>query len=96
MNMGTLSLNVGNVQASREIDNAKLLAVANLIYDYHVAPNLSLTDLKALPKTPQEKLQAVLDWNAEHLRDLAREAKRRELAVQHGESDADAIAGIDI
>jgi hypothetical protein len=92
--MGTLSLKIGNAEASRTVDNANMQAVAELIYNYHVLPYWDPSTPQ--PDTQAKKLQAVADWLALHLRDLAREAKRRELAVQRDESDADAIAGIDI
>src|SRR5215204_2689882 len=96
--MGNLSLNVGNTTVSRSSDNADLLAVANVIYDYYVLPNLHLQNPQTdkLPSSPQEKLQAVVDWTALHLRDLAREAKRRELSLQRAAEDAAEVAALDL
>lgn len=92
--MAQLRMTINGVTASRAIDDAKAAVVAELFYKDFVLPNWP--DGTPLPSTPQEKLQAVVDGLALHMRDLARGYRRRELEQEREQADKAELAGIDV
>lgn len=92
--MAQLRMTINGVSASRAIDDAKAAAISELFYKGFVVPNWPAD--KPLPATPQEKLQAVVDGLALHMRDLARGYRRREIEQEREQAEKDELAGIDV
>jgi hypothetical protein len=92
--MASLTIAIGPLTATRQIDNAKAQTIANLIFDMVIVPTIAPGD--TAPVTAQAKLQAVVDWVAVSMRDRARAAKARELAATHQAADAAEIAAVDL
>lgn len=92
--MAQLRMTINGVTASRAIDDAKAAVIAELFYKDFVLPNWPAD--KALPTTPQDKLQTVVDHLALHMRDLARGFRRRELEQEREQAEQEELAGIDV
>jgi hypothetical protein len=92
--MALLRITIGNVTASKTIDDTKATAVTTAIYNNIVLPGWR--EGVPLPNTAQERLQAVVEWLALDMRDTARDVRRRELEALHRVDDATELSAIDV
>jgi hypothetical protein len=92
--MAQLRLTINGVTGSRAIDDAKAQALANILYDNAVLPNWP--EGTPLPTTAQGRLQAVVDYLAVEIRDMARGYRRRSLREAAEAAESAELGAIDV
>jgi hypothetical protein len=92
--MGQLRITIGAVSGTRTVNDAKLQEIATIIYEKGVLPGWP--EGTPLPANAQERLQAVVDFIALEIREIARGYKRREIDIADYEAKQVALAEIDV